>query len=120
MRENRAKLLRELWPRSAAEMVEVLKSDHPLNIAYRQVTTYWEMAYGLCRLGTLNSELLLSSSEEGMFLYARLEAYLAEIRAAGNPRQLRSTEWIATQTDVGRTVMEFQRPRAKKLLAARP
>jgi hypothetical protein len=119
MRENRARLLRELWPKSAADMVDVLKSDHQLNVAYRQVTTYWEMAYALCRHGTLNPDLLLASSEEGMFLFARLEPYVAEIRAAGNPRQLRATEWMATETDAGRTSMEYQRPRAKKLLAAR-
>lgn len=119
MRENRARLLRELWPRRVEDMVDVIKTEHPLNVAYRQVTTYWEMAYALCRHGTLHPELLLDSSAEGMFLYARIEPYVAQVRAAGNPRQLKSTEWIATQTDVGRAVMEFQRARVKKLLEAK-
>jgi hypothetical protein len=120
MREHRKLFLREFWPSNAADVVDVLRLDHPLNTAYRQVTTYWEMAYALCRHGTLNSELLLDSSAEGMFIYARIEPYLTDLRAAAaNPRVLRSTEWIATQTETGRAVMEIQRARVQKLLAAR-
>jgi hypothetical protein len=117
MRENRSLFLREFWPRNAAECIDVLRTDHPLNTAYRQVTTYWEMAYMLCKHGTLSADMLLESSAEGMFLYARIEPYLAELRAAGNPRNLRNTEWIATQTEIGKSIMEFQRARVKKLLA---
>ena len=119
MRENRARLIRELWPRRAEDMLDVIKSEHPLNVAYRHVTTYWEMAYALCRHGTLFPDLLLESSAEGMFLYARMEPYLADMRAATNPRTLRNTEWIATQTELGRAIMETQRARVKKMLAAR-
>jgi hypothetical protein len=100
-------------------MVDVLRGDHPLNVAYRQVTTYWEMAYVFCRHGALNADLLLESSAEGLFIYARIEPYLADLRAAGSPRTLRNTEWIATQTEIGRTIMEYQRARAKKLLELR-
>ena len=119
MRENRAKLIRDLWPRKAEEMVEVTKLDHPLNVAYRQVTTYWEMAYTFCRHGTLHPDVLLDTSFEGLFIFARIEPFLAELRAATNPRVLRSTEWIVTETEIGRSVMEFQRARVKKMLEAR-
>lgn len=117
MRTNRAQLLKEFWPQNTAECVDVLRPDHPLNVAYRQVTTYWEMAYMFCKHGTLSPDMLLESSAEGMFLYARIEPHLAEVRAAGNPRNFRNTEWIATETEIGRSVMEFQRARVKKLLA---
>ena len=119
MREHRALFIREFWPRNAADVVDVVRTDHPLNVAYRQVTTYWEMAYTLCRHQTLHPDLLLESSAEGMFIYARIEPYLAELRAASNPRVFRNTEWIATQTEIGRSIMEFQRARVAKLLAAR-
>jgi hypothetical protein len=71
MRENRDKFLRGFWPKDEAEAVAVLALDHPLNVAYRQVTTYWEMAYALCKHGTLSPELLLDSSGEGLFAYSR-------------------------------------------------
>lgn len=117
MRENRAKLLREYWPRTAADVVAVARLDHPLNVAYRQVTTYWEMAFALCRHGALNPDLLLDSSMEGLFLFARIEPHLAELRGATHQRTLRSTEWIARETEIGRAVMEIQRARVAKRLA---
>jgi hypothetical protein len=117
MREHRALILKEFWPQTSAECVDVLRSDHPFNIAYRQVTTYWEMAFMFCKHGTLHPDMLLESSAEGMFLYARIEPYLNEVRTAGNPRNFRNTEWIATETEIGRSIMEFQRARVKKLLA---
>jgi hypothetical protein len=112
-------LLREFWPQRAADVVDVLKPEHPMNVAYRQVTTYWEMAFSFCRHGALHSDLLLESSNEGLFLFARFEPHLAELRAATNVRTMRSTEWVATQTELGRAVMEYQRGRVKKALEAR-
>ena len=121
MREHRALLAKELWPRTAQDMIAIAGpgSTHPLNVAYRQVTTYWEMAYAFCRHGALNTDLLLESSAEGLFLYARIEPHLAELRAATSPRTLRNTEWIATQTELGRTIMEYQRARVKKAMEQR-
>lgn len=119
MRENRSRFLKEFWPRTAAEMVAVTKSDHPLNVSYRQVTTFWEMAYMLCRYDTLSVDMLLESSTEGLYAFARIEPYLAELRAATNPRTLRNTEWIANHTELARAIMETQRGRLKAMLAQR-
>jgi hypothetical protein len=119
MREQRKIALRDIWPLDAAQATELLGPDHPLNVPYRQVTTYWEMAFTFCRHGVLSPDLLLESSAEGMFLFARFEPYLEALRTAGNPRTLRNTEWVATQTEIGRSVMEYQRARVKKLLQKR-
>lgn len=119
MREARYALTRDLWPRSAAEAVEVLRSDHPLNTAWRQVTGYWEMVYSMARNGVIHAEFLAENNGEGLFLFARVEKYLAELRGAGNPRSLRNTEWIATQTEAGRATMEYFRARVAKVLAGK-
>jgi hypothetical protein len=120
MRQHRALFLREFWPTRAEDVAEVVRSDHPLNVAYRQVTTYWEMAFALCRHGTLDPELLLDSSAEGMFIYARIQPYLTELRtAAMNPRVLRNTEWVASHTEIGQTIFGIQRERVLRLLKAR-
>jgi hypothetical protein len=119
MRQNRALLLKEYWPRNANDVLEVVKLDHPLNVAYRQVTTYWEMAFAFCWRGALSSELLLDSSMEGLYIYARIEPYLAELRAATHARTLRATEWIANETESGREVMGIQRARVKRMLEQR-
>ncbi|HYV96965.1 MAG TPA: hypothetical protein VE967_05895 [Gemmatimonadaceae bacterium] len=119
LRENRVRMFREYWPRTADDVIAVAQPDHPLNVAYRQVTTYWEMAYVLCKHGTLHTNLMLESSGEGLVMFARLEPHLVALRAATNPRTLLATEWIATQTEIGQKLMEIQRARYAKLLAAR-
>ena len=49
MRESRDSINKDFWPRNADECLAILKPDHPLNRAYRQTATYWEMVYGMAR-----------------------------------------------------------------------
>lgn len=118
MRESRDAINRDFWPKNEAEALAVLQPDHPLNRAWRQVSTYWEMVYGLAYHGAVNAELLLDSNGEGMFLFSKMQPYLAQLRAATSPRTLSKAEWVATQTDVGRTMNQiFQKRIAAKLSA---
>jgi len=117
MRESRNAINRDYWPRNADEAVDVLRSDHPLNRAWRQVTTYWEMVYGMARHGIIHGDFLVENNGEGLFLFARAEPYLAQLRAATSPRTLRNTEWIATETEMGRTMAAGFRARVTKALA---
>jgi hypothetical protein len=119
MREARYALARDFWPRSAAEATEVLRSDHPLNTPWRQVTGYWEMVYSMARHGVIHAEFLTENNGEGLFIFARVEPYLTELRAAGNPRTLRNTEWVATQTETGRAMLEYFRRRVATVLAGK-
>lgn len=117
MRESRATLLRDYWPRAVEDALAVLKSDHPLNREWRQVTTYWEMVYGMARWGVIHADFLVDNSGEGMVFFARAEPYLAELRERAGPRMLRNSEWIANETETGRKMMELMRARVQKHLA---
>lgn len=116
MRESRDAINRDFWPRTADEAIEVLRPDHPLNRAYRQTTTYWEMVYSMARHGVIHADFLVENNGEGLLLFARVEPHLATIRAASNARAFRNAEWIATETEMGRTVMEGFRARVAKTL----
>ncbi|MBL8729063.1 MAG: hypothetical protein JNM25_11570 [Planctomycetes bacterium] len=116
MRESRDAINRDYWPRNEAEAVAVLKPEHPLNRAYRQVSTYWEMVYGLCKHGIVNTEFLLDSNGEGLLLFARVEPYVAAIRKATSPRSFEKAEWVAKSSDVGQKLMEIFRARIKAKL----
>ena len=48
MRESRNAIF-GFVPKNYEEMVAVLAPDHPLNAAFRQVSSYYEMAYGFAR-----------------------------------------------------------------------
>jgi hypothetical protein len=119
MRESRAAINRDYWPRSADEAVDVQRADHPLNRAYRQTTGYWEMVYSMARHGVIHAEFLVENNGEGLFLFARVEPYLAQIREASSPRAFRNTEWVARQTETGRTMMEGFRARVAKMLGGK-
>jgi hypothetical protein len=117
MRESRAAMNRDYWPRTADEALDVLRPDHPLNRAYRQCTAYWEMVYSMARHGVIHADFLVENNGEGLYFFARLEPYLARIREASSPRAWRNTEWVARETEMGRTLMESFRARVAKTLA---
>jgi hypothetical protein len=119
LRESRDALTRDFWPRNADEALAVLRPDHPLNRQWRQVTGYWEMVYSMARHQVIHGDFLMESNGEGLFLFARVEPYLQALRTASSPRTLRNTEWVATQTEMGRAMMEYFRKRVAGILASR-
>ncbi len=119
MRESRNTMNREFWPRTAEELLAVLKPDHPLNRPFRQTSTYWEMVYGMARHGIVHADFLAENSGEGLFLFARVEPFLAPLREASGPRAFRNAEWIATHCELGRTMLEHFQARVQRTLAAR-
>ncbi|MFY9343091.1 MAG: hypothetical protein WAT39_11410 [Planctomycetota bacterium] len=119
MRESRDAINRDFWPRSEAEAVAITNLEHPLNRAWRQTSTYWEMVYGLCKHGVVHTEFLLENNGEGLLLFARVEPYLKAIRAATSPRALQNAEWIAGSCELGKAIMTTFRGRIAKRLAAK-
>lgn len=119
MRESRDAINRDYWPRTSEEATGVLRADHPLNRAWRQTTGYWEMVYSMARHGIIQGDFLVENNTEGLFLFARVEPYLAEIRGLSSARAFRNTEWIARETESGRTIADSYRARVAKALAAR-
>jgi hypothetical protein len=111
MRESRDALNAEYWPSNADEAVAVLSPDHPMNRAYRQVSTYWEMVYGMAKNGIVHTDYLLENTGEGMFLFAKVEPYLEAIRAAAHPRVFQNAEWIAKSGDFAQVVLDRFRER---------
>lgn len=119
LREARRYLAAEFWPRTGDDLMAITKADHPGNTAFRQVVGYWEMAYGLARHGIVNPDYLAENASEGIFLFAKVQPWLAELRATSSPRSLRNTEWISTQCEEGRELFAYFRQRVEKALAAR-
>lgn len=119
MRESRNAINAKFWPRNADEALAVSATDHPLNIAYRQTSGYWEMVYGIARHGIVPADFLVDNNGEGLFLFARVERYVEKIRQAGFPRAFRNAEWVATGSETGIAMMEGLRPYIKRVLEAR-
>ena len=118
MRESRAAITKQYLPRSAAEAIEVLRADHQLNAAFRQVATYCEMVFGMAHHGIVQADYLIENSGEGMLVFARVQPWLDAIRTEGPPHYFVHAEWAAGSTDAGRRLFEYHRARLAKTLAA--
>jgi hypothetical protein len=118
LRESRSAINAKFWPRSAEEAVAVTAPDHPLHVAFRQTTEYWEMVYGMARHGIIPADFLVENNGEGLFLFARVEPYLQAFRQAASPRSFRNAEWVAGHCETGKALMEGYRARVKRTLEA--
>ena len=116
MRESRDAVLRDFWPRNEKEALAILAPDHPLNRAYRQVSTYWEMVYGMAKYGVVHTDFLMESNGEGLFLFARVQPYLEAIRKASSPRAFEKAEWVSSSSELGSRLFEMFRNRIRQKL----
>ncbi len=119
MRESRAAINQGFWPKTFTDVQAVLKSDHPLNAAYRQVNTYWEMVYGMVKHGIVHDAYFMESNGEGMLLFAKVAPFVEELRRDHSPLAYRNAEWVSKSTTEGRRVFDMMTARVKKALASR-
>jgi hypothetical protein len=91
MREARAWITGEFWPKTAQEFLAVYDNPaDPHNPWLRQVLSYWEMAAALVLHGAVSAELFVDSNGEGFFLLAKFMPILDGIRDK-NPTFLTKT-----------------------------
>jgi hypothetical protein len=119
MREARKDILSKFWPRSFDDVLAVSKSDHPLNSAFRQTSTYWEMVYGMAKHGVIHADFMMESCGEGLYLYARMEPYVAQYREKIRATGFRNAEWIVAHSEYAKTLLEHYRARVQATLAAK-
>lgn len=119
MRESRQALIRGWNPTTLEECMAVTVPSHPLNAAFRQCTSYWEMAYGMARHGIVHADYLMESNGEGLLLYSRAEPWLAELREKAGPFAFANAEWVATQCERGRLAAARFRARQQAAMAAK-
>jgi hypothetical protein len=117
MRASRDTMMRFL-PRTWDELVAVTVPAHPSNAAWRQVSSYWEMAYSFARHGVVNADFLAENGAEGLFLFAKVEPHLERFRKEFSPTAFRHAEWIATQSAMGRERYALVKARVAKMMAA--
>ena len=69
MREARAWVTGEFWPKTAGDFFAVLNNPaDPHNPHLRQVISYWEMAAAMVLHGAVSAELFVDCNGEGFFL----------------------------------------------------
>lgn len=124
MRQARAWMLGEFWPRTMEDFYAVVENPaHPHNAHLRQVTSYWEMAAALVLHGAVSAELFFDCNGEGLFVLAKFAHILDAIRAKNPGFMSKTSELISRFSAAGqRYEMTLKHTEAmrNRLAAGRP
>ena len=118
MRQSRDTLNGKFMPRTFEDILAITKPDHPMNAAWRQVTTYWEMTYGMAKHGIVHPEYFMETQGEGLLTFVKIAPHLERYRKEISQLAFVNAEWVATQTERGRKLMELFGKRYQAQLAA--
>jgi hypothetical protein len=79
MRKARAWFITEFNPTSAQDIFNTLMGEHSAD--FRMVASYWDMAAAFVNFGAIDEEMFNDINTEHVGVYAKLQPFLAEIRA---------------------------------------
>jgi hypothetical protein len=115
MRQSR-NMIGQWWPKTWEEFFAVTQPTHQMNAAWRQTSSYWEMAYSFARHGVVNADFLVENTGEGLFLYAKVLPFIDRYRKEVSPFAFMSAEWITTNSASGKRILETIQARLRKMM----
>ena len=118
MRQSRNAIVQWL-PKSWDEFIAITQPTHELNAAWRQVSSYFEMAYGFARHGAVHADMLAESTAEGLILFAKVKPYLERFRKEVSPTAFRNAEWLVEHSPEARRRFKLMQARVSKLRDAK-
>jgi hypothetical protein len=99
MREARAWFSSEFAPKSGREIVQLMLSGQKESAFYRMVASHWEFASSLVNNGGIDEKMFLEANTENLFVFAKLQPVIAEIRELlGEPDYLSHLERLVMKT----------------------
>jgi len=116
MRKARKFVMETFWPQKVEDIQAIVAAFGSQENAWlRQVIGYWEMVSSFVNKGLLDADLLLDSTGELWFVYAKIKPMLEDMRKTLHPEFLMSTQKAAEATERGRARVEYM----QKMFAAR-
>ena len=84
-REPEMRLARQWYfsqfsPQSAMDIVALFRGGERASANFRMVTSYWDMASSFVLNGAIDEKLFFDANTEHIFVYAKIEPFLAEFR----------------------------------------
>jgi hypothetical protein len=95
MRQARAWYFSEFAPKNAMDIVSLYRNGEQASAHFRMVTSFWDMAASFVLNGGIDEKMFLDSSTEYIFVYAKIQPFLSEIRELfGEPDYLLNLEQL--------------------------
>jgi hypothetical protein len=101
-------------PKSIQDFMDVLTSDR--SGYYRMVVSYWDMAASLVNNGAIDAKMFNDANGEHIFVYAKLEPFLAELRAEGTPDYMMHLEKLVKEMPNAEERLKYVRVRIQKIV----
>lgn len=80
MRAARQWYFSEFNPQSAMDVIALFRGGERASANFRMITSYWDTAASLVLNGGIDQKMFLDANTEHVFIYAKIEAFLPEIR----------------------------------------
>lgn len=114
MRKARNYVAGSFWPSKIEDVLNIFMNFGSEESAYlRQVISYWENAAALVNHGALDASLFVDTNGEMIFVYAKFQPFLAQIRETINPNSMRQIEQLIENSPKAQAALE----RTTKMLA---
>ena len=81
-------------PESVEDVQHAGMGEH--SAYYRMVTTYWDMACSFVNHGAIDAEMFNDANGEHVFVFAKLQPFLEQLRAAVSPNYMKHLEQAVT------------------------
>jgi len=92
MRKARDWFTFKFFPRTIDDFKVIQNPSAPENSYFRMVTSYWDMAASFIVQGVLNPELFVESGGEMLFVWAKIEEFIPQLRQGLSPHYLANIE----------------------------
>ena len=103
-------------PQDTKDFMDVLTSDK--SGYYRMVTSYWDMACSFVNNGAIDAQMFNDANGEHIFVYAKLEPFLAALRQEnGNPQYMAHLEKVIKEMPDYEAKVAGVRARIEKIVA---
>ena len=95
MRAARAWFFTDFAPQTAMDIIKLYRDGEQASAYFRTVTSYWDMAASFVLNGAIDEKMFLDANSEHIFVYAKVQPFLAEIRELFNePEYLLNLEQL--------------------------
>jgi len=102
-------------PTSAKEYMDAMMSEHSGHL--RMVVSYWDMAASLVNNGAIDEQMFNDANGEHMFIFAKIEPVLEDLRQQWGPDMLKNFETLIRRIPENKEKLAAIRERIKMLTA---
>jgi hypothetical protein len=104
-------------PQSIEDIQRTAMGEH--SAYFRMVTSYWDMASSFVNHGAIDPEMFNDANGEHIFVFAKLQPFLEQIRASTNPHYMRHLEQAVMASPDAEVRLNHVREMTKRFAQAR-